>query len=298
MGTTPRMATPVLKSPRSDSNVDAGPRDVTKVDGATTTQQRSVTPLGIAAPITFSGVRVERGGATVLDVEQLEIDPGYTALVGPNGSGKSTMLHAIAGLLRPSAGSVVIPQPAAKGSSSNSTRVAYVLQSQNTSEHLLVTAREVVQLARRGGALRRMHRQDRRIVEEVMERLGVADLANRHLADMSGGQRQRVFIAQGLAQDADILLLDEPIAGLDLASEQTIRRAIDDDRASGRTVIVATHDLDEAKRADQVVMMNGSVVAVGSPAEVLRPDNLRKAYRGRVLELGDGSVAVDDDHHH
>jgi len=135
-------------------------------------------------------------------------------------------------------------------------------------------------------------------VDAALERLGVADLANRHLADMSGGQRQRVFIAQGLAQDADILLLDEPVAGLDLASEQTIRGAIDEECLSGRTVVVATHDLDEASRADRVVMLNGTVIAAGSPAEVLQPQFLRQAYRGRVLELGDGSIAVDDDHHH
>lgn len=243
--------------------------------------------------IGFVGVRVERGHSTVLDISELEIGPGYTALVGPNGSGKSTLLHVIAGLLRPASGSVTV-HPSVTGAA----RVAYVLQSQHASEHLLVTAREVVQLARRSGRLGRTTRTDRQTVDEVMERLGVAGLANRHLADMSGGQRQRVFIAQGLAQNADILLLDEPVAGLDLASEQTIRQAIDDERASGRTVVVATHDLDEATRADQVVMLNGAVVAVGSPDEVLRPENLRQAYGGRVLELGDGVIAVDDDHHH
>jgi len=249
--------------------------------------------LGPASSIYFSDVRVERGRSTVLDVASLQIDPGYTALVGPNGSGKSTMLHVIAGLLRPSAGTMTLPS-----SSAGNARVAYVLQSQHASKQLLVTAREVVQLARRSGRLGRATPQDRRIVDDLMERLGVTDLAHRHLADMSGGQRQRVFIAQGLAQEANILLLDEPVAGVDLASEQTIRQAIDDDRSSGRTVVVATHDLDEATRADQVVLLNGAVVAVGSPTDVLQPEHLRQAYRGRVLELGDGSVAVDDDHHH
>jgi len=243
--------------------------------------------------VSFDGVQVERDHEVVLDVDRLDLDAGYTALVGPNGSGKSTMLHAIAGLLRPAVGKVTV------GSSGSRARdVAYVLQSQHASEHLLVTAREVVQLARRGRRFGQAGRADRQVVSETMERLGVADLANRHLADMSGGQRQRVFIAQGLAQDADILLLDEPVAGLDLASEQTIRRAIDEECASGRTVVVATHDLDEASRADRVVMLNGTVIAAGSPAEVLRPEFLRQAYRGRVLELGDGSIAVDDDHHH
>jgi ABC-type Mn2+/Zn2+ transport system ATPase subunit len=245
--------------------------------------------------IRFDNVRIERGRATVLQIEHLEIDSGYTALVGPNGSGKSTMLHVIGGLLSPSEGTVTFGGPA----SGSSRRVAYVLQSQHASEHLLVTAREVVQLARPGRrVIGLMSRADRRIVDDAMERLGVASLANRHLADMSGGQRQRVFIAQGLAQDADILLLDEPVAGLDLASEQTIRDAIDDERSSGRTVVVATHDLDEASRADCVVMLNGRVIAVGPPDTVLKPENLRLAYRGRILDFGDGSVAVDDDHHH
>jgi ABC-type Mn2+/Zn2+ transport system ATPase subunit len=280
MGIIPRMATPLVKSVRTQSEHDD--------------------PSHAAAParravISFDGVSVDRGRTTVLQVERLEIDSGYTALVGPNGSGKSTMLHVIAGLLAPSAGSVTFH----RDRSGTGRRVAYVLQSQHASEQLLVTAREVVQLARPARRLTGLTRRaDRRVVDDVMARLDVGDLANRHLAEMSGGQRQRVFIAQGLAQDADVLLLDEPVAGLDLASEQTIRCAIEDERSSGHTVVVATHDLEEAARADHVVMLNGSVIAVGRPDEVLRADNLRRAYRGRVLDFGDGTVAVDDDHHH
>lgn len=131
-----------------------------------------------------------------------------------------------------------------------------------------------------------------------MERLEVADLANRHVADMSGGQRQRVFIAQGLAQGAEVLLLDEPVAGLDLASIQTIRRAIEDERTAGRTVVVATHDLEEAGRADTVVMLSGHVVACGRPSDVIQAKHLREAYRGRVLEIEGDLITVDDDHHH
>ncbi len=235
-------------------------------------------------------VRVERGGRTVLHVDCLVIDPGYTALVGPNGSGKSTLLHAIAGLLTPVTGSVT----------SSEQRPAYVLQSQHASEQLLVTAREIVALGRAPsrGLLRRLRSDDRRAIDEAMERLDIADLANHHVADMSGGQRQRVFIAQGLAQESDILLLDEPVAGLDLASIQTIRQAIDDEREAGRTVIVATHDLEEAGRADAVAMLSGRVVAFGAPSEVLQAEHLREAYRGRVLEIDGDIVTVDDDHHH
>ena len=244
-----------------------------------------------AAMVELRGVRVERGGRVALDVDHLDIEPGYTALVGPNGSGKSTLLHAIAGLLIPVTGTVV---------SSSAKRPSYVLQSQHASEQLLVTAREIVSLGRATsrGLIRPLRRDDRRAVDAAMERLDVGDLANRHVADMSGGQRQRVFIAQGLAQEADILLLDEPVAGLDLASIQTIRRAIDEERTSGRTVIVATHDLEEAARADVVVMLSGRVVACGEPSDVLQAQYLREAYRGRVLEIEGDIITVDDDHHH
>jgi len=237
---------------------------------------------------------IERGHRSVLQIDHLQIAPGYTALVGPNGSGKSTLLHAIAGLLEPTSGQLVVGS-----SSAGSFRrlVAYVLQSQRGSEHLLVTAREVVGLARITSPWKRLRTDDRRAIDDAMERLDVAHLGSRHLAEMSGGQRQRVFIAQGLAQESDILLLDEPVAGLDLASAQTIRAAVDDERNSGRTVVVATHDLEEAARADHVVMLNGRMIAEGAPADVLTADVLREVYAGRVLDIGAG-IVVDDGVHH
>lgn len=219
-----------------------------------------------------------------------------TAVVGPNGSGKSTLLHAIAGLL-PVTGRIDVLGGAPRRARRH---VAYVLQAQHASEHLLVTAREVVALARAAsaGPFVPLNRSDRRIVDEAMRRLDVAGLARRHLADMSGGQRQRVFVAQGLAQQAPILLLDEPVAGLDLPSIQRIRDAIDHERAAGRTILVATHDLAEAARADHVVLLDGRVVAAGPPAEALAATHLREAYGGRILDLGDGAVVLDDGVHH
>ena len=106
-----------------------------------------------------------------------------------------------------------------------------------------------------------------------------------------------MFVAQGLAQEADVLLLDEPVAGLDLPSAERIREVVADERAAGRTVVIATHDLDEAARADHAVLLAGRVVAAGPPGEVLTADNLRVAYGGHLLDLGGGVVVLDDGAH-
>jgi ABC-type Mn2+/Zn2+ transport system ATPase subunit len=115
---------------------------------------------------------------------------------------------------------------------------------------------------------------------------------------MSGGQRQRVFVAQGLAQGADVLMLDEPMAGLDVVSAATIRGVIQQERTAGRFVLVATHELDDARHADFVVLLKGRVIAAGPPDEALRPECLRAAYGARVLDLGGHTLALDDGIHH
>jgi ABC-type Mn2+/Zn2+ transport system ATPase subunit len=246
--------------------------------------------------ITIRNLTVQRGTTTALSIDALEIPAGITTLVGPNGSGKSTLLHAIAGLL-PTTGEIAVlghtPADARRS-------VAYVLQTQHVAAQLPVTATEVVALGRAPsiGPLRRLRRSDRDTVDRALARMELGALAQRHLTEMSGGQRQRVFIAQGLAQDAEVLLLDEPLAGLDLASAEQIRVAVEAERDAGRTVIVATHDLDEAARADFVVLLAGRVVAAGLPGEVLTSANLRVAYAGRVLDLGGGAVVLDDGAHH
>lgn len=246
--------------------------------------------------IRIRDVRVIRGGSTALRIDALDIEPGVTALVGPNGSGKSTLLHAIAGLLPLATGTVDIS--GTRGDSSN--RVAYVLQTQPAAAHLLVTAREVVALGRSAdrGPFARLHRTDHDLIDLAMERVSIRELGRRHLAELSGGQRQRVFVAQGLAQAAEVLLLDEPVAGLDMTSAQSIRRIIDAERDAGRTVVVATHDLREASSADHVVLLDKTVVVCGPPQNALTSANLRRAYGGRVLDLGDEVIAVDDGVHH
>jgi ABC-type Mn2+/Zn2+ transport system ATPase subunit len=251
-----------------------------------------------AAPtVVLRDVEVVRGDRVALSVGCLDIGPGLTTLVGANGSGKTTLLHLLTGLIPARRGEVsVLGQRPAEARRS----VAYVLQTHGSADHLPVTAREVVALGRAPslGPVRRLRAADRDRVTDAMERMEVTDLAHRHLADMSGGQRQRVLIAQGLAQDADVLLLDEPVAGLDLASIDAIRREIEVERAAGRTVIVATHDLGEAARSDHVVLLAGRIVADGPPSDVLTPAHLHDAYAGRLIDLGGHALALDDGSHH
>ena len=174
-----------------------------------------------------------------------------------------------------------------------------VLQATPSEAALPVTAREVVRMARyaRRGPLRRLTGADSEAVDTAMERLEVTDLASRHLRELSGGQRQRVLVAQGLAQEADLLLLDEPVTGLDLVSAERILTVLADERAAGRTVVVSTHDLDDAEEADHVVLLAGVVVASGAPASVVTEENLRLAYGGRRLQ-GAALRARHDEHGH
>jgi manganese transport system ATP-binding protein len=230
-----------------------------------------------------AGVTVAYGARTALRDCDLAL-PGasVTALVGPNGSGKSTLLSAIAGLVPVTAGTLRV-LGSRPGRNGLSARIAYVLQSTPANESLPVTVREVVTMARfaRRGLFGRLSTEDRQAVDQALDRLDIADLADRHLRELSGGQRQRVLVAQGLAQDADLLLLDEPVTGLDLASRDSILSVVEEVRAAGGAVIVATHDLGDAERADHVVLLSGRVIAAGAPADVVTAEHLRAAYRGR-----------------
>jgi manganese transport system ATP-binding protein len=219
-----------------------------------------------------------------------------TAIIGPNGSGKSTLLNALTGLVKVTGGVVEV-----FGSAPTSMhhRVAYVLQATKVNEVMPVTVREVVAMGRygRSGAFGRMGAEDRRICDESLERIDISDLRSLHLTELSGGQRQRVFVAQGLAQKADMLLLDEPLTGLDLSSRERIVAAVEAELDEGRTVVLTTHDLAEASGADHVILMTGRVAAEGPPNMVLDPDLLSAAYGIGVVHLEDGSVVLDDAAH-
>ncbi len=248
-------------------------------------------------PVTGSAVRADGvvlgyGGTVAVADSTFTIPAGkVTAVIGPNGSGKSTLLNAIAGLIDPLRGSLTV--------SASPERIAYVLQTTRVNESLPVSVREVVTMGRyaTAGGFGRLGAADRAAVSEAMRRTGITDLAGRHLHRLSGGQRQRVFVAQGLAQDHEMLLLDEPLTGIDLPTAQAIDDVIHDELARGCTVVMTTHDLSEAQIADHVVLMSGRVVAAGPPADVVTASHLGEAYGPSLLHVGDEGVFVDDPAH-
>lgn len=239
--------------------------------------------------LTIGGLQVRYGDRIAIDDLDLVVPAGSTlAVIGPNGSGKTTLLKAIVGLMRPSAGAIGLA----------GARAALVLQSTDVDRSVPITVRDTVSIARYAtlGLVRRFGPADRAAVDRAMVRLDIDGLANRQLHDLSGGQRQRVLVAQGLAQDAEVLLLDEPVTGLDVVSRGAILAVVDEERDKGRTVIMTTHDLDDARRCDQVLLLATRPIAAGPPAHVLEETHLIEAFGGRVQRVGDDFV-LDDPHH-
>lgn len=239
---------------------------------------------------------VRYGDHTALRASSFAIPArAVTAVIGPNGSGKSTVLNALAGLVAPASGSLQVLNTAPEQARE---RVSYVLQSVTVPVGTPLTVAETVGMGRYPslGLLRRRTANDRERVQTAMERLQITELARRHLTELSGGQRQRVYVAQGIAQGHEVLLLDEPLTGLDLVSARTIDDIIHSERHRGCSVVLTTHDLEEARAADHVLLMNGRVVASGAPSDVLTLDNLEAAYGLGALH-GFTTAFVDDPAH-
>lgn len=212
----------------------------------------------MAQRIRLSEVGVMRGSVIALDGVDLEFEPGtVTAVLGANGSGKSTLLAVLAGLLVPSSGEVgTLP---AGG-------VALVTQSTPRHDSLPITVRETVTMGRWAsrGRLGRIRSEDRHLVREWLDRLGLAELADRQLGELSGGQRQRALVARGLCQQADLTLVDEPTAAADQASTAVIHQVLREVADDGRTVVLASHDPSAREIADStVVLAEGRIVARG-----------------------------------
>ena len=213
------------------------------------------------------------------------------AVVGPNGAGKSTLFRVIAGTLRPDAGRVTVSghEPDAH------ICIAYVPQRSQVDWNFPVTVADVVMMGRVGqiGLFRRPGRRDREIVAQSLARVNASHLASRQIGALSGGQQQRVFIARALAQEAELLLLDEPFTGLDAPSHEAIFDVLEALQAEGVAVLVATHDLNlAAQEFMRVMLLNGEIIAFGAPAAVLTADNLLRAYGGHMHVLLEDETMV------
>jgi len=253
--------------------------------------------------IEADGVTVAYDARPVLRSVSFRVSPGeMIGVVGPNGAGKSTLLKCMLGLIKPDYGKVTIfGQPAADAR----RHVAYVPQTEAVDWDFPVTVRDVVMMGRAlEGFLGWPSKNDRERAQHALEQVGMTSFENRHIRQLSGGQQRRVFLARALCQDAELLLLDEPFAGVDAASEHAIFALIDDIRALGKTVIVVNHDLSILERFDHVLMLNQRVTAFGPPSEVANDQNLSATYGGRLslLDQADETLrrrmARDDRHIH
>jgi ABC-type Mn2+/Zn2+ transport system ATPase subunit len=253
---------------------------------------RHVTPHPADAPsLALRDISVYFGATKALDQVTLHLLRGeQLAVAGPNGAGKSTLFNVIAGVVRPDHGEVQVygSQPGGH------ICVGYVPQRQRIDWKFPATVQDVVLMGRVGkiGLLRWPSRVDRRMVREAIERVNMHDLANRQIGELSGGQQQRVFLARALAQEAEVLLLDEPLAGLDLPNQQGLLALLAELRKQGVTILVATHDLNQAsEHFPLMALLNRRLIAFGPPQQVLTPTNLAAAYGGHIhvvhTETGD-----------
>lgn len=235
--------------------------------------------------VSAHGVSVSYAETLALEGIELEVSEGRVhGLIGMNGSGKSTLFKALMGLVRADSGTIELfgGSPAR---ARRALRVAYAPQSEAVDWDFPVSVADVVMMGRFGqmGWRRHPREADWAAVGAALERCELAELAQRQIGALSGGQRKRTFLARGLAQGADLLLLDEPFAGVDKRSEATITALLRELAAEGRTILVSTHDLVAVPAlCDEVALINRRIIAQGAPAQVLVPDLLADAFGGFV----------------
>lgn len=208
-------------------------------------------------------------------------------IIGPNGAGKSTLLKSIMGLTEQSSGYVKI-----LGDSLDNVRqrVSYVPQRESVDWQFPASVIDVVMMGRYGklGLFKKPKKADREAAEQALEDVGMLPYAKRQIAQLSGGQQQRVFLARALAQDADIYFMDEPFAGVDAATEQTIMKMLQRLKEKGKTVIVVHHGLESANRYfDWAILINMRLVDFGPIERVFVPEKLQETYSGNLTLLGD-----------
>jgi manganese/iron transport system ATP-binding protein len=239
--------------------------------------------------LTVDNLTVTYNGKLALEGVTFKVQASErVAIVGPNGAGKSTLFKALVGLIQPNIGDV----------ETNDATFGYVTQRSTVDWSFPVTVHDVVMMGRiaRMGWLRWQRPRDREIVQRCLEQVGMLDYARRQIGELSGGQQQRVFIARALAQEPDIILMDEPFSAVDTPSQEAILQILDLLRSQGVTVLVSTHDLNLAvERFDRLALLNGQLIAYGTPQQVVTPGTLAAAYGGQALWRGDDYAMVVGD---
>ena len=264
----------------------------------TTLEPRTRAPSATVA-VRLRDVSAGYGERIALEEISLDLPTGsLVAIFGPNGGGKSTLLKLIAGLLTPTTGTVeTLGLPAGEAA----RRIAYVTQAELVDWSFPVSVWDVAMMGRypRLGPWRRPGSTDREAVRAALDQVGMLDRAQSQIGELSGGQRRRAFLARAIAADPELYLLDEPVTGVDVTTQEDLMTVLHAETERGRTVIATTHDLAAAAaNFDTVIALNRRLVAMGSASLVLDPEVLSKTYGGHLLVLQDRAVIIDDAHHH
>jgi ABC-type Mn2+/Zn2+ transport system ATPase subunit len=255
---------------------------------------------GNGAALEVHGLSAGYGDGWALEEAALRIPAGrLVGVIGPNGSGKSTLLRAILGLVPVRRGTVTLGGSPVED---QRRRMAYVPQREQVDWSFPISAEQVVMMGRypRIGPIRGPDGGDHRAVEHALRRMGMTAVAHRQIGALSGGQQQRVFLARALVQDASVLLLDEPMTGVDRGTEEAITALMRDLRDEGATILYATHDLEGAADvSDLLCFVNGRVVAFGPPAETFTPQTLHATFGGElmIVDAGDHAHVHGGGHH-
>lgn len=240
-------------------------------------------------------ISVQYGKITAVDKASITIRSGtICGLVGPNGSGKSSLFKALMGVVSPQNGEITIAGQAA-ASARKQGLVAYVPQSEQLDWDFPLNVQEIVSQGRYGGlsSARRLKKQDRELVQEALERVELTQFAHHQIGELSGGQRKRAFIARALAQNAKILLLDEPFAGVDAPTAAAISKILKELANEGCTILISTHDLAGVPElCDEVILFNKKPLIHGNPEDALQPEQIAQAFG---LTLPNASKRDDQD---
>ncbi|TAK11217.1 MAG: metal ABC transporter ATP-binding protein [Anaerolineae bacterium] len=246
--------------------------------------------------VRLQNVTARYNGVVALEDIDFELHGGeQVAVVGPNGAGKSTLFKVIAGIHPPSRGTAHMRGSDPRGH----ICIAYLPQRNEVDWRFPVTVQDVVMMGRvsKMGLFRRPKTAEWRLVDECLRLVDLHELAGRQISELSGGQQQRMFIAQALAQEAELLMMDEPLNGLDAPSQDEVFSILETLKGRGVTVLVAMHDLGlAAQRFDSVLLLNKRLVGYGPPADVFTEAHLRRAYGGhlQMVETPEGTLVLND----